>query len=64
MDSAIVITSALNLEEIDWETMTSQDKYEEYMVRNVNEINIKQALPHGDKPPFDPLLTSHLKASK
>ena len=56
-ESAIVFTDYLNLDTADWESMTSKDKYEENVVCNLDEMNLQQNLPHGDKPSLDILLT-------
>ena len=37
--------------------MKSEDKYEENVVLNMDEMNVQQILPHGDRPPLDVLLT-------
>ena len=56
-DFKIVITGDLNLETVDWESMSSEDTYEERVVRHLDEINLQQTLTYGDKPPLDVLLT-------
>ncbi|XP_075253219.1 uncharacterized protein LOC142345020 [Convolutriloba macropyga] len=37
--------------------MTSKDKYKENLVRSLDEMNLQQNLPHGDKPYLEVLLT-------
>ena len=56
-DFKIVITGDLNLETVDWESMSSEDTYEERVVHHLDEMNLQQTLTYGDKPPLDVLLT-------
>ena len=52
-DFKIVITGDLNLETVDWESMSSEDTYEERVVRHMDEMNLQQTLTYVYKSPLD-----------